>query len=177
MTDTARGHAPFRMPALSERRILRFATLFLLYVAQGLPVGLFDLALPGWLAQNGASAAVIGGVIAMNVLPWTFKLAYGFVMDRYAFLAMGRRRPWIIAAQFGLFAALVALAVADPGVQAVGLIGALAFAIGLASAVQDVAVDGLAIDILPQEELNASTASCSVARPSAWPWAAGSAAR
>ena len=138
---------------LSEHRTLRFVTLFLLYVAQGLPFGLIDFALPAWLAQNGASAAAIGGVLAMIILPWTFKLVYGFIMDRYAFLAMGRRRPWIIVGQFGLFLALAAMAWANPGVDSIGVIAALAFAIGLASAFQDVAVDGLAVDILQDEEI------------------------
>ena len=59
--------------ALSEHRVLRIATLFLLYIAQGLPLGFINFALPGWLAQNGASAAAIGGVLAMANLPWTFR--------------------------------------------------------------------------------------------------------
>ena len=139
--------------ALSEHRTLRFVTLFLLYVSQGLPFGLIDYGLPSWLAQNGASAAAIGGVLALIILPWTFKLAYAFIMDRYVFLAMGRRRPWIIVGQAGLVAALVAMAIANPGVQQIGLIAALAFAMGLASAFQDVAVDGLAVDILPADEI------------------------
>ena len=154
MTDaTIALGAPSRSLALSEHRTLRIVTLFLLYFAQGLPFGLIDFALPAWLAQNGASAAAIGGVLAMIVLPWTFKLGYAFIMDRYAFLAMGRRRPWILVGQFGLVAALTAMAFADPGVQQIGLIAALAFAMGLASAFQDVAVDGLAVDILPTDEI------------------------
>ena len=139
--------------ALSEHRNLRFGVLFLLYFAQGLPFGLIDFALPAWLAQNGASAAAIGGVQAMVILPWTFKLAYGLLMDRYAFLAMGRRRPWIIAGQFGLAIAFLMMAYANPDVHEIGLIAGLAFALGLSSAVQDVAVDGLAVDILPIDEI------------------------
>lgn len=107
--------------ALSEHRTLRVVTLFLLYVAQGLPLGLFNYALPAWLAQNGASAAAIGGVLAMGNLPWTFKLIYGVVMDRYAFLPMGRRRPWIVVGQFALVATLAAMAVATPAVQDIAL--------------------------------------------------------
>ncbi len=150
--------ATFARPAppvltLSEHRNLRFATLFLLYFAQGLPFGLIDFSLPAWLAQNGASAAAIGGVQAMVILPWTFKLAYGLLMDRYAFLAMGRRRPWIIIGQFGLAIAFLGLALANPGVHQISLIAAFAFALGLSSAVQDVAVDGLAVDILPASEI------------------------
>ena len=150
--------ATFARPAppaltLSAHRNLRFATLFLLYFAQGLPFGLIDFSLPAWLAQNGASAAAIGGVQAMVILPWTFKLAYGLLMDRYAFLAMGRRRPWIIIGQFGLATAFLGLALANPGVHEISLIAAFAFALGLSSAVQDVAVDGLAVDILPASEI------------------------
>jgi MFS family permease len=139
--------------ALSEHRNLRFATLFLLYFAQGLPFGLIDFALPAWLAQNGASAAAIGSVLAMVILPWTFKLAYGLLMDRYAFLAMGRRRPWIIIGQLGLGLGFVAMAFANPGVHQISVIAIFAFALGLSSAVQDVAVDGLAVDILPTDEI------------------------
>ncbi|MEY4268927.1 MAG: hypothetical protein RLZZ58_143 [Pseudomonadota bacterium] len=160
MTDAAIAAAPAASAsaarpslALSEHRNLRMVTLILLYVAQGLPFGLIDYALPAWLAQNGASAAAIGGVLAMVILPWTLKLPYGFIMDRYAFLAMGRRRPWIIFGQFGLGCALLAMAFANPGVHQIGLLTAFAFSLGLFSAVQDVAVDGLAVDILPEGEI------------------------
>lgn len=139
--------------ALSEHRVLRIATLFLLYVAQGLPLGFINFALPGWLAQNGASAAAVGGVLAMANLPWTFKLAYGVVMDRWAFLPMGRRRPWIMLGQIAMIAALAMMALLRPGATEVALITAFAFGLGMASAVQDVAVDGLAADILPQSEI------------------------
>ena len=49
---------------------LRFAMLFLLYFAQGLPFDLINFALPAWLAQNGASAAAIGSVQALVALIW-----------------------------------------------------------------------------------------------------------
>ena len=149
-TFTLRAPRPL---ALSEHPSLRFAVLFLLYFAQGLPFGLIDFSLLAWLAQQGASAADIGSVQAMVILPWTLKLPYGLLMDRYAFLAMGRRRPWIIIGQFGLVAALVAMALVNPGVHQISLIAAFAFALGLSSAVQDVAVDGLAVDILPADEI------------------------
>lgn len=139
--------------ALTEHRNLRIATLFLLYVAQGLPLGFIEFAMLAWLAQNGVSAAAIGSVLAALTLPWTFKLAYGFIMDRYAFLPMGRRRPWIISGQLGLAAAFAAMAIANPSPAQIGLIAGLAFIIGLSSATQDVAVDGLAVDILPEDEI------------------------
>lgn len=147
--------APTFMPthSLAESPRIRLATMFLLYLAQGLPVGLFSYALPAWLAQNDASAAAIGTVLAMAALPWTFKLAYGPIMDRYAFLSMGRRRPWVIAGQFVLVVALVTMALVNPGVGQISLIAGFAFLTAFASAVQDVAVDGMAIDVLPKEEI------------------------
>jgi PAT family beta-lactamase induction signal transducer AmpG len=138
---------------LSENRPLRFAALFLFYVAQGLPFGLIDYAVPAWLVQSGASAAAIGGILAMAILPWTFKLPYAFVMDRYAFLAMGRRRPWIILAQSGIVIGFLALAWVNPGRQEIALLGLFAFLICMCAAIQDVAVDGLAVDILPGNEI------------------------
>ncbi len=153
MTEIALNPEAPRLLTLSDNRNLRIAMLFVLYIAQGLPFGLFQVALPAWLAQNGASAAAVGGVLAMTMLPWSLKLIHGFVMDRYSFLAMGRRRPWIVVSQFGIVAGLLAMAVVNPAVGQVGLIAAFAFAINLASSMQDVAVDGLAVDILPAGEI------------------------
>jgi len=84
---------------LSESRRLRLSTLFILYVAQGVPLGLFWFAIPALMASNGASVADVGYVLGLTALPWTLKLVNGFIMDRYTFFAMGRRRTWIIGAQ------------------------------------------------------------------------------
>jgi len=139
-------------PALTEHRTLRLFTLFVLYVAQGLPIGLFYFALPSWQAQNGATAAAIGGVLALTSLPWSLKLVNGVFMDRFAFLPMGRRRPWVIVAQGSIVIGLLAMAAANPDPLDAGLLGAFALAINIATSFQDVAVDGLAVDVLPAAE-------------------------
>lgn len=139
-------------PALAEHRNLRLFTLFILYFAQGLPIGLFYFALPSWQAQNGASAAAVGGVLALTSLPWSLKLINGVIMDRFAFLPMGRRRPWIIAAQGSIVAGLLAMAWANPAALDAALLGGFALAINIATSFQDVAVDGLAVDVLPASE-------------------------
>lgn len=139
--------------ALSEHPNLRIFVLFLLYFAQGMPFGLFQVAIPAWLAQNGASAAEIGAVLALVMLPWTLKLFYCFLVDRFAFLAMGRRRPWVIVSQLGIVAGLVIMAIVNPAASEASLVAAFAFAINVCSSMQDVAVDGMAIDVLPAEEI------------------------
>ncbi|MEQ9452470.1 MAG: hypothetical protein RJQ07_12880 [Pseudomonadales bacterium] len=72
------------MTTLSQNSTLRYVCFFLLYFAQGVPIGLWTIAIPSWLAVNGASAGEIGGFIGLVMLPWAlFKLFYGVFMDRY----------------------------------------------------------------------------------------------
>lgn len=152
MTDNAAPLSPATGFALTEHQTLRFLVVFILYLAQGLPIGLFYFALPSWQAQNGASAAAVGGVLALTSLPWSLKLINGVIMDRFAFLAMGRRRPWIIAAQGSIIAGLLAMALVNPGALDAALLGVFGLTINIATSFQDVAVDGLAVDVLPESE-------------------------
>ncbi|WP_324076095.1 MAG: MFS transporter [Erythrobacter sp.] len=137
---------------LERSRALRLFTLFILYVGQGMPIGLFFFAVPAWMASNGASAAEVGSVSALTALPWSLKLVNGFIMDRYTFLAMGRRRAWILSAQSVMIACLVAAALINPAVGDVAILGAIGFTVNLATTFQDVAVDGLAVDIMSEDE-------------------------
>jgi PAT family beta-lactamase induction signal transducer AmpG len=80
------------------------------------------------------------------------KLFAGPFMDRFAFPAMGRRRPWVMSAQFGLTLSMASLALVTDAVAQIALLTVIAFAVNLFAAVQDVAVDGMAIDVLPPSE-------------------------
>lgn len=140
-------------PALAQSKWLRFLTLCLLYVCQGLPIGIFQVALPAWFAAEGLSVSEIGGFIAIVFLPWGFKLFAGPVMDRFAFPAMGRRRPWILLAQMGIIGSFLLIAILSPDPkESYYLLASLGFLANFFGAVQDVAVDGMAIDILEENE-------------------------
>ena len=131
---------------------MRYAMGSLMYFAQGIPQGLLGIALPAWLASEGASAGEVGSYLAFVSLPWAFKLVTGPIMDRFEYLPMGRRRPWVIGAQAGLALAFLALArVEDPAAQ-IGLLSMIGFLINCFAATQDVAVDGMAIDVTPLRE-------------------------
>lgn len=137
---------------LADNRYLRFFSFTLFYIAQGLPIGLISIALPAWLAERGATVGEIASFIAISGLPWGFKLVAGPLMDRFSFLPMGRRRPWVVGAQFVLLLSIVAMGfLPDPANQIVWLTW-LAFLVNCGAAVQDVAVDGMAIDVLPVGE-------------------------
>ena len=141
-----------RRRALAENRPLRLFTLFILYVAQGVPIGLFWFAIPAWMAANGATPEQVGSVLGLTALPWTLKLVNGFIMDRYTFLPMGRRRVWIIGAQALMILLLIGCAAAAPDVTDVLLLGLASCVVNLATTFQDVAVDGLAVDIMEEQE-------------------------
>lgn len=139
-------------PAISENARLRLSLIFLMYIAQGLPLGLFYIAIPAWLATNGASALQVGAFLSAVSLPWTLKFANGFIMERFTWLPMGRRRAWLIGSQLLIVAGLLAIAVLSPGPRDIAMLSALAFLINIATTFQDVAVDGMAVDLLPDEE-------------------------
>ena len=137
---------------LSKSRPLRLFTLFIFYVAQGVPLGLFWFAIPAWMATNGATAGDVAFVLGFTTLPWSLKLINGFIMDRYTFLPMGRRRVWLIGAQMLMIGCLLACAAIRPSVDQLEILAAAGFIINTLTTFQDVAVDGLAVDIMEEEE-------------------------
>jgi PAT family beta-lactamase induction signal transducer AmpG len=137
---------------LTESRGLRFFSFTILYFAQGFPFGLVNTALPAYLAELGESPVAIASFIAFASLPWSFKLLAGPVMDRWTYLAMGRRRPWVIFAQSCMVLTGLAFAFFPSGLESVVALSALCFTLNAFAASQDVAVDGMAIDVLPPEE-------------------------
>ncbi len=142
-------------PSLVENKPLRFAAVMILYFMQGVPVGLSLVVLPSWFAAAGASPVQIGAFVGFALLPWSLKPFTGLIMDRFTYRPMGRRRVWILVAQACMVAVLVALAVATPGVQQIALFGGFCFALNLCAIFNDVAVDGMTIDLVPVEERGA----------------------
>lgn len=137
---------------LTDSLALRLVTLVMFYFTQGFPIGLFYFALPAWMASHGVSTAAIASVVGSASLPWTLKIVNGFLVDRYTFLPMGRRRVWIIGAQSLLVATLVAGALVAPLPTDVALIALLGFCSNAAVTFQDAGIDSLAIDIMPEAE-------------------------
>ena len=143
---------------LSQSRWLRFGSFSAFYFAQGVPIGLLVVAIPPWLSEHGVSKADIAIYVGWVGLPWALKLIAGPFMDRFTFLPMGFRRPWVIALQGGLVLSLLAFGFVGAGFS-YGVDGGSLLALTVAgvvvnifSSTQDVAVDGMAIDVLPENE-------------------------
>jgi PAT family beta-lactamase induction signal transducer AmpG len=153
---------------LTDSPRIRYATGTMMYFAQGIPYGLLGITIPAWLASQGVSAADIGSYLAVIILPWAFKLVTGPLMDRYQFRSMGKRRPWVLAAQLGLSLSLLALMLIENPVEQIGLLMLIGVLINSFAATQDVAVDGMSIDLTPVREQGRLNAFMSFGKAIGW---------
>ena len=99
-------------PALSEHPFFRYFSFAILYVAQGIPEGMTYFGIPAWMAMNGKTPGEIGAFIGVIGIPWSFKIVVAPLMDRFSFLPMGRRRPWVLFGQLGLIVSFIAMSMA-----------------------------------------------------------------
>lgn len=141
-------------PAISSSFPHRAATLCGLYFAQGIPWGFVTIALVAHLNEQGVSRQETAGLIAMSLLPWTFKLIWGPIIDSFQLPAMGLRRPWILIAQLlmaaTLFAASTNEALTDPNTLRFLIL--VFFVHNCFASLQDVATDAMAMDLLAPSE-------------------------
>lgn len=128
----------------------RFTLLGTLYFAQGLPFGFFVQALPVLLRQAGYSLSTIGLATLLS-LPWALKFVWAPVVDRRYSRRLGRRRTWILAMQLAATVVLAGIAIV-PGSGALGVLMAAMVVLNFIAATQDIATDGLAIELLPPDE-------------------------
>ncbi|MBD3276155.1 MAG: MFS transporter [Candidatus Marinimicrobia bacterium] len=153
MTQSLHNRYSIRqLPALSESRLLRFMTIIVMYVAQGIQTGLLIIAVPAYMAAQGIDAVVVGGFMAAIFFPWTLKMIYAPLMERYNFLPMGRRRPWIIVGTLGGALGYLAMSLIPEPFAHMKLFSAMAFGGSLCLAMMDVSIDALVIEIVPLQE-------------------------
>ncbi|HVJ16487.1 MAG TPA: MFS transporter [Polyangiaceae bacterium] len=121
-----------------------------LYFTQGLPFGFFTQALPVILRNQGATLGEIG-LTSLLAVPWALKFLWAPVVDRYSSQRVGRRKSWILPLQ--VVAVLVLAALASSSVtSALPLLLCAVFVLNLIAATQDIATDGLAVDMLAPPE-------------------------
>ncbi len=127
-------------------------TLCALYCAQGIPWGFMAITLPAYLADRKLDATAIGAALAMTTLPYTFKPIWGPIIDAFPSRRFGRRRPWIVFAQ-GMMALTVGAMIVIPDLTAsLTILTWMIFIHTVFNSMQDVAVDALAVDLLPEDE-------------------------
>ncbi len=148
-TETVSFKKENALPPLSEHAVLRYATFIVLYFSQGIPEGITIFGIPAWMAMNGKSAGEIAGYGAVIMIPFSLKILLAALMERYTFLPMGRRRPWMLFGQFGITCSLLALSFVPNPLNNVALLTSLAVCVHVFIMFQDIATDSLVIDIVP----------------------------
>jgi PAT family beta-lactamase induction signal transducer AmpG len=123
------------LPNLLATRKGRLAAFFLLYVTEGIPLGFAATAVAYYLRKSGVSPAEIGAFVGSIYVPWAFKWAFGPLIDVFRSRRLGHRRAWILGTQLMMSITLAGL-----------------FVHNTFSAMQDVAIDALAVNTLHEDE-------------------------
>jgi MFS transporter, PAT family, beta-lactamase induction signal transducer AmpG len=133
----------------------RTASVSLLTFSSGLPLGLVWIAIPDWMRKSGVDLRVVGLLTLMHA-PWTFKIVWSPLMDRYCPPWLGRRRGWMAVCQILLCVLTLVLAGVGDRPDAPWILFAVVLAIAFASASQDIAIDAYAVEALRPEEYGAA---------------------
>lgn len=121
-----------------SEKLLLFSAL---YLAQGLPYGFFTQALPVLMRQSGYSLLSISATTFLFV-PWALKFLWAPYVDRY-----GTRRRWLLPLQLATALGAALLAALDFS-QSLRLVFIALVIFNLLAATQDIATDGLAVNLL-----------------------------
>ncbi|MPW44072.1 MFS transporter [Acinetobacter guerrae] len=132
-----------------------YVLLFSLYWAQGLPVGFMTHALPVILRSQGVSLAQIGG-FGLLMLPWSIKILWAPLVDRFGYSKIGHYRSWILPTQ--IFSVVILVILSFYPIDSLGqthylfLFFVLLLFLNLTGATQDIATDGLAVNLLKTDQ-------------------------
>jgi len=129
----------------------RLTAFFLLYVTEGIPLGFTATAIATQMRRQGLGPVEIGAFVGSLYLPWAFKWIAGPFVDTFSSDRFGRRRLWILMMQLGMVATLV-VAMPVNIVTELGLFTLVILVHNAFGATQDVAIDALAVNVLPEDE-------------------------
>ncbi|MBI5576255.1 MAG: AmpG family muropeptide MFS transporter [Deltaproteobacteria bacterium] len=136
---------------LAVFRSPRLFWILLLGFSSGIPLALTGTTLQAWMSKEKIDLALIG-VFSLVGLPYTVKILWAPLMDRFIPPFLGRRRGWILVTQFALALVIAAMAFSDPK-GATTIFAVLALLVAFASASQDIVVDAYRTEVLEPREL------------------------
>ncbi len=139
------------LPDLLATKHGRLCAFFLLYVTEGIPLGFTAVAIATQMRRQGLGPAAIGAFVASLYLPWAFKWMAGPFVDTFSSDRFGRRRLWILLMQVGMMGTLLVAMPLNIATD-LGLLTAVILVHNTFAATQDVAIDALAVSVLPEDE-------------------------
>jgi len=129
-------------------RLLAFS---LLYLSEGIPFGFSAIALATHLRMSGVGLTEIGLFTASLYAPWGMKWAWAPLVDLVKFKRFGAKRTWIAMAQSAMIGTLGIVVFFDYSTN-IQLLTTLIIIHNIFAATQDIAIDALAIKVLPENE-------------------------
>jgi len=140
-----------RLPDLLSTRNGRLVTFFFLYLTEGIPLGFAATAIATQMRRQGLGPGEIGAFVGSLYLPWAFKWAVGPFVDVISSDRFGRRRTWIVITQVMMVLTLMTALPVHFDTQ-LKLFTILILIHNAFGATQDVAIDALAVNVLPEKE-------------------------
>jgi len=101
------------------------------------------------------------GLLAAAELPYTLKMFWAPLLDRWPIPWPDRRRGWLLLLQLTLVGVIAAMGLLRPDTEprTLATIGAMALLLAVVSATQDIVVDAYRTDLLPERERGAGAAA------------------
>jgi len=132
-------------------------------VASGIPYMVGTKLLQGWLTASGVPLGLIG-LLGLAELPYTLKMFWAPVLDRWPIPWPDRRRGWLLLMQLNLVGVIGAMALLRPAAAPANLtaIGVMAVLLAVVSATQDIVVDAYRTDLLPERERGGGAAAANL---------------
>ena len=129
----------------------RVVTMLFLGFSAGIPLLLIFSSLSLWLREAGAERAAVT-YFSWAALGYSFKFVWAPLVDQlplpWLTRMLGRRRAWILTAQFAIIVAILAMASIDPAANqsSLTLMALAAVLLGFSSATQDIVIDAYRIE-------------------------------
>src|SRR5690606_3285623 len=158
-TEPARAVAPGWRGVLANLRQRKVLAMLLLGFSSGMPIYLVGNTLGFWMRENAIELSTIG-FLSWVGLAYSLKFLWAPLVDKLDAPVLGRwlgrRRGWMMLAQLVVAAALVGMALVQPGegglvlagvrLDQLMVFGGLALVVAFASATQDIVIDAWRIE-------------------------------
>ncbi|KAG0250317.1 hypothetical protein BG011_008492 [Mortierella polycephala] len=163
VSDSASSTSEKRSPgSLSGKDTWNFVLLVILYLLQGIPVGLTFGSIPFLLKAKMSYSQI--AIFSLAHYPYSMKFLWSPIVDTIYNKSLGRRKSWIVPIQLLTGVMFLWLGMRIEGWMAqdqiaIGTLTVVFFILIFLCATQDIAVDGWALTLLSKENLSyASTA-------------------
>lgn len=154
------------LTALKTFNDKRYLNIFLFGISSGFPWIMIGSVLSAWLKDEGLSRSAIG-LFGIIFATYSFNFLWSPLVDKIRPPFLGQRKGWIFAMQCCIVFLCLGMSqlTATYDLYYVAFIGLL---IAIASATQDIAIDGFRIDCIDKDDKDGLSAASSMATAGWW---------